>query len=228
MLTLPLASITHYASYGNYQASEAVTSASRPEGGLVLPSGAISMATYTASADEWLLLAPPAGADAALLKRAAAAWLDSAPPSPAASVAVVPVPTIDPVLGLAVVHRRPGATAFYCGEDQIGPAAAEIISLIAEVALPVLIAGGSQHGPPRATVVAVSHARWLHPARDTWLSPSLHPVIARLTPPVTTVYACDCQVTPDLAGTLGLLGTEQLRIRQVRDGAWPTGMRLAT
>jgi hypothetical protein len=196
-----------------------VTGAGAPEGGLALPSGMQPVATYMIGVDEWLMLAAPAEAHTGMLRRAALAWLDSAPPPPGGSEAFVPVPSIDPVLGLAVLYRRPGITAIYCGEDNLGGAAAEILSLTAAISTPVLLTAASRHGPPRTTITAVSHGRWLHPERDRWLHPSLHPVIARVAPPQATIYACDCQVTPALADTLTLLGTQQLRLRHDRGAA---------
>jgi hypothetical protein len=204
-----------------------VTGAGGPEDGLALSSGMLPVATHMIGPDEWLLLAPPARAHPGMLRRAALAWLDSAPP-PGGSVGFVPVPSIDPVLGLAVLHHRPGATAIYCGEGDLGGAAAEILSLTAAISTPVLLTAASRHGPPRTKITAVSHGRWLHPLRDRWLHPSLHPVIAHVAPPQTTIYACDCQVTPALADVLTALGTEQLRLLHARSTAWPRPIRLAT
>jgi hypothetical protein len=188
----------------------------------------LSAVTFMIGPDEWLLLAPPAGARPGIIRRAALAWLDSAPPSPGGSVGFVPVPSIDPVLGLAVLHRRPGVTAIYCREDDLGGAAAEILSLAAVISTPVLLTAASRLGPPRTRITAVSHSRWLHPLLDRWLHPSLHPVIAHVAPPQTTIYACDCQVTPALADVLTALGTEQLRLLHARRAAWPRPIRQAT
>jgi hypothetical protein len=196
-----------------------VTGAGEPEDGLALPSGMLPVATHMNGPDEWLLLAPPARANPGILRRAALAWLDSAPPSPGGSVAFVPVPSIDPVLGPAVLHRRPGVTAIYCTEDDLGGAAAEILSLTAPISTPVLLAAASQYGPPRTKMTTVSHARWVHPSVDSWLHPSLHPVVTHVASPQTTIYACDCQVTPALADVLTALGTEQLRLLLARRAA---------
>ena len=94
-----------------YPAPGAVTAAGEPEDGQAHPSGKLPVATYMIGPDEWLLLAPPPGAHPGTLRRTALAWLASAPPSPGGSVEFVPVPPIDPVLGLAVLHHRPGSTA---------------------------------------------------------------------------------------------------------------------
>jgi hypothetical protein len=204
-----------------------VTGAGEPEDGLALPSGMLPVVTCMIGADEWLLLAPPARAHPGMLRRAALAWLDSAPP-PGGPVAFVPVPRLDPVLGLAVLHRRPGSTIIYCGQDDLGGPAAETLSHIAGTSTPVLLTAASRYGLPLTTVTSVSHGRWLHPSRDTWLHPSLHPVIAHVAPPQTTIYACDCQVTPALADVLTALGTQQLRLLHTRSTDWPPPIRLAT
>jgi hypothetical protein len=51
-------------------------------------------------------------------------------------------------------------------------------------------------------------------------------VIAHVAPPQTTIYACDCQVTPALADVLTVLITPQLRLLYDRGTEWPP-MRLA-
>lgn len=177
-----------------------------------IPSGVVPVASCMVSADEWLMLAPPPGINPSMLRRAAVAWLDSAPPPPGGSVAFVPVPSIDPVLGLAVLHRRPGVTAVYCGADDLGGTAAEIFSLTAAISTPVLLASARWHGPPRTRIISVGHGGWLHPSRGQSLDPSLHPVVSRVAPPQATTYACDCQVTPALADTLTALGSQHLRL----------------
>jgi hypothetical protein len=75
--------------------------------------------------------------------------------------------------------------------------------------------------------MVVGHGRWLHPLQDAWLHPSLHPVIAHVAPPQTTIYACDCQVTPSLADALTVLITQQLRLLHDRGTDWPPPIRLA-
>jgi hypothetical protein len=204
-----------------------VTGAGGPEGGLALPSGMLSAATYMVGTDEWLMLALPAQTHPGMLRRTALAWLDSAPPL-GGSVAFVPVPPIDPVLGLAVLHHRAAGTAVYCGEDHLGTAAAGTLSLITSTSTPVLLADASPHGPPRTRVTTVSHGRWVQPSPDRSPHPSLHPVIAHVAPPQTTIYACDCQITPALADTLTILCTEQLRRLHARRTAWPRPVRRAT
>jgi len=200
---------------------------SEPGDGRAILPGAIPVASYMMSAEEWLMLAPPRGVHPGMLRRAATAWLDSAPP-PGGSVAFVPVPSIDHTLGLAVLHRRPGATAVYCEAGHLGETAAEILSLTAAVATPVLLAGAGRHGLPRARIISVSHGRWMHPGRDRWLAPSLHPVITRVAPPLATIYACDCEVSPALADTLTALGSQQLRLWRDREIVWQWPARLAT
>ena len=192
-----------------------MTSASGPEHGQAHPSGMLPMATYTNRADEWFLLSPPAGAHPEMFRRAALAWRGSAPP-PGGPVAFVPVRAVDPALGLSVLHYRPGSTTIYCGQDDLGTPAAETLSHIVGMSTPVLLTGADQHGPPRATVTSVAHGRWLHTSRDTWLHPSLHPVVAHLVLPQVTIYACDCQVTSTLADVLTVLTTEQLRLLHAR------------
>lgn len=204
-----------------------MTGASGPENGLAFPSGMLPVAICTIGPDEWLMLAPPAQTHPGMLRRAALAWLDSAP-SPGGSAAFVPVPPIDPVLGLALLHHRPAGTAVYCGNDHLGTAAAGTLSLITGTSTPVLLAGASRHGPPCTRVTAVSHARWVQPSPDRWPHPSLHPVIAHVAPPQTTIYACDCQLSPALADALTALCTEQLRRLHARRTAWPRPVRRAT
>ena len=177
-------------------------------------SGMLSVATHMIGPDEWLLVAPPARRNPETLRRVALAWLDSAPPSPGGCMEFVPVPSIDPVLGLAVVHHVPGGTTIYCREDDLGRAAAETLSLTATVSTPVLLTA-SRLGPPCTTITTVSHTRWLHPLRDRWLDPSLHPVVAHVAPPQATIYACDCQVASTLADVLTALCTEHLRLLHV-------------
>jgi hypothetical protein len=188
----------------------------------------LPVAALMISNDEWLLLVPPAGSHRGMLRRTAIAWLNSAPPSPGGSVAFLRVPSIDQALGPAVLHHRPEGTVIYCCEDDLGEAAAEMLSLIVSTSTPVLIANAARYEPPRATVTAVSHGQWLHPARDRWLHPSLHPVIAHVALPQVTIYACDCQVTSALADVLTTLGTEQLRLLHARRATLPGSMRLAT
>jgi len=205
----------------------AVNRMGEPGDGRVAATGAIPVASYMISAEEWLLLAPPPGVHPGMLRRAATAWLDSAPPT-GGSVVFVPVPSMDPALGLAVLHRRAGATVVYCEAGHLGRIAAEVLSLTAAVATPVLLASAGRHGLPRARIISVSHARWMHPGRDRWLEPSLHPVITRLVPPQATIYACDCGVSPALADTLTVLGSQQLRLWRDREIAWQRPTRLAT
>jgi hypothetical protein len=188
-----------------------------PEDGQAVPSGMLPAATFMISNEEWLLLVPPAGAHPGMLRRTALAWLDSAPPPPGGSVAFLPVPSIDPALGPAVLHHQPGGTAVYCREADLAEAAAEMLSLIVAASTPVLIAGTSRHELPRARITAVAHGRWLHSARDRWLHPSLHPVVAHVALPQATIYACDCQITPALADVLTTLGTGQLRLLGARN-----------
>jgi hypothetical protein len=205
-----------------------VTGADRPEGRQAHPSGMLPAATIMISNEEWLLLAPPARAHPGLLRRTALAWLNSAPPSPGGSVAFLQVPSIDQALGPAVLHHRPEGTAIYCEEDDLGEAAAEMLSLIVATSTPVLIANAARCEPPRARVTAVSHGKWLHPARDRWLHPSLHPVVAHVALPQAAIYTCDCQVTSTLADVLTALGTEQLRLLHARSIGQMGAMRLAT
>jgi hypothetical protein len=206
-----------------------VTDASGPDGRLALPSGIHPVVTCVIGADEWVLLAPQAGAHPGMLRQAALAWLASTLPEPGGTVAFVPVRSIDPVLGLAVLHHHPEGATIYCEEINLGAAAAETLSLSACISTPVLLANASQHGPsPRTKVIAVSHGRWLSPSRDSWLHPSLHPLIAHVALPQATIYACDCQVTPALADVLTALCTEQLRLLHARSTAWPRPIRLAT
>ena len=223
-----IASITQHERNGRYPAPGAVTAAGEPEDGQAHPSGKLPVATYMIGPDEWLLLAPPPGAHPATLRRDALAWLGVAPPSPGGSVEFVPVPPIDPVLGLAVLHHRPGRTAVYCGQDNLGAPAAETLSLIAVISTPVLLTAAGRHGPPRTRIIAVSHGRWLHPSRDEWLHPSLHPVIAHVAPPQATIYACDCQVAPALADVLTTLYAGQLRLLHARGTGSLPPIRLAT
>jgi hypothetical protein len=204
-----------------------VTGADEPEDGLALPSGKLPVATYMIGADEWLLLAPPPGGHPGMLRQAALRWLDGAPPPSGASVAFVPVPWIDPALGLAVLHRQPGSTTVYCRQDDLGSPADETLSLIVGTSTPVLLTAASRYGPPSTTITTVSHGRWLHPFQDAWLHPSLHPVIAHVAPPQTTIYACDCQVTPALADVLTVLITQQLCLLHDRGTDWPPPIRLA-
>jgi hypothetical protein len=205
-----------------------MTGAHRPEDGQAHPSGMLPVATLMISNDEWLLLAPPAQAHPGLLRRTALAWLNSAPPSPGGSVAFLQVPSIDQALGPAVLHHRPEGTAIHCEEGDLGEAAAEMLSLIVGMSTPVLIANATRYEPPCATVTSVSHRQWLHPARDRWLHPTLHPVIAHVALPQATIYACACQVTPALADVLTTLGTEQLRLLHARNVGRMGTMRLAT
>jgi hypothetical protein len=121
-------------------------------------------------------------------------------------VAFLRVPSIDQALGPAVLHHRPEGTVIYGREDDLGDAAAEMLSLIVSTSTPILIANAARYEPPRATVTAMPHDRWLHPARDRWLHPTLHPVVAHVAIPQATIYACDCQVTSALADVLTKLG----------------------
>jgi hypothetical protein len=205
-----------------------MTGAHGPEDGQAHPSGMLPAATIMISNEEWLLLVPPAAAHPGLLRRTALAWLNSAPLSPGGSVAFLRVPSIDQALGPAVLHHRPEGTAIYCEEDNLGETAAEMLSLTIGTSTPVLIANAARYEPPRARVTAVSHGQWLHPARDRWLHPSLHPVIAHVAPPQATIYACGCQITSALADALTTLGTEQLRLLHARRATWPGPRRLAT
>jgi hypothetical protein len=143
-------------------------------------------------------------------------------------VAFVPVPLTDPLLGPAVLRHRPGSTTIYCGQDDLGKPAAQMLSLIVGTSTLVLVAGAKGYGPPRATVTSIGHDRWLNPSQDTWPHPSLHPVIAHLTPPQATIYACDCQVTPALTDVLTTLCTEELQLLHARGAAWLRPARLAT
>jgi hypothetical protein len=185
-------------------------------------------ATLMINNDEWLLLVPSAAAHPELLRKTAIAWLNSAPPSPGGPVTFLRVPSIDQALGPVVLQHRPEGTAIYCQEDDLGEAAAEMLSLIVSTSTPVLIANATRYEPPRAKVTAMPHDRWLHPARDRWLHPTLHPVIAHVALPQATIYACDCQVTPALADALTTLGTEQLRLLHARNVGRMGTMRLAT
>jgi hypothetical protein len=205
-----------------------VTGADRPEGGQAIPSRKLLVTTLMISNEEWLLLAPSAEAHPGLLRRTALAWLNNASAPPGGSVAFLRVPSIDHALGPAVAHHRPEGTAIYCEEDNLGEAAAEMLSLIIGTSTPVLIANAARYEPPRVRVTSVSHDQWLHPARDRWLHPSLHPVIAHVALPQATIYACDCQVTPALADALTTLGTEQLRLLHARSVSQTGSIRLAT
>jgi hypothetical protein len=205
-----------------------VTGVGGPEDGQAVPSGMLPAATFMISNEEWLLLVPPAGAHPGMLRRTALAWLDSAPPPPGGSVAFLPLPSIDQALGPTVLHHRPGGTAIYCREDDLGEAAAEMLSLIVGTSTPVLIANAARYEPPRAKVIAVSHDRWLDPARDMWLHPSLHPVIAHIALPQATIYTCGCQVTSALADVLTTLGAEQLRLLHAHSAGQMGTMRQAT
>jgi hypothetical protein len=205
-----------------------VNAPDRPEDGQALPAGKPPATTIMISNEEWLLLALPARAHSGLLRRTALAWLDSAPPPPGGSVAFLRVPLIDQALGPAVLHHQPGGTTVYCREGDLGEAAAGMLSLIVSTSTPVLIANAARYEPPRARVTAVSHDRWLHPARDRWLHPSLHPVVAHVALPQAAIYTCDCQVTSTLADVLTALGTEQLRLLHARSIGQMGAMRLAT
>jgi hypothetical protein len=199
---------------------EAVTGVSGQDSELSLPCGTPLVVTYTIGADEWVLLAPPAGTDPGMLRRAVLAWLDCAPPpSPGRSVKFFRVSAADPVPGPAMLHYRPGFTAICCGQDDLGKTAAKTLSNTAAIWTPVLLGNASQNGQPRVTVATVSHDRWLHPALDDWLRPSLHPVLTHVAPPQTTINACDCQVTPALAEVLTALCTEYLRLLHARSTA---------
>jgi hypothetical protein len=199
-----------------------------PEDGQAVPSGMLPAVTFMVSNDEWLLLAPSAGAHPGLLRRTAFAWLDSAPSSPGGSAAFLPVPSIDPALGPAVLHHRPEGTVIYCREGDLGEAAAETLSLIVATSTPVLIANAARYEPPRASITTVAHGRWLHPARDRWLHPTLHPMVAHVALLQATIYGCDCQVTSALADVLTKLCTEQLHLLHARRATWPGSMGLAT
>ena len=206
-----------------------MTGADRPEDRQTLPSGMLPVTTFMIGNEEWLLLAPPAGAHpGGLLKPTALAWLDSTSPPPGRSVAFLRVPSIDQALGPAVLLHRPEGTAIYCEEDDLGEAAAEMLSLIVGMSAPVLIANAARYEPSRARVTAVSHDMWLDPARDMWLHPSLHPVIAHVALPQATIYACDCQVTAALADVLTTFCTEELRLLRARSVGRMKPMRLAT
>jgi hypothetical protein len=205
-----------------------VTGADRPEDRRTLPSGMLPVTTFMISNEEWLLLVTSAGARPGMLRRTALAWLDSTSPPPGGSVAFLRVPSIDQALGPAVLHHRPEGTVIYGREDDLGEAAAEMLSLIVSTSTPILIANAARYEPPRARITTVVHGRWLHPARDKWLHPSLHPVVAHVAIPQATIYACDCQVTSALADVLTKLGTEQLRLLHARRAIWPGSMRFGT
>jgi hypothetical protein len=205
-----------------------MTGAHRPEDGQAHPSGVLPVATLMIGNDEWLLLVPPAHAHPGLLRRTALAWLSSAPPSSCESVAFLRVPSIDQALGPAVLHHRPEGTTIYWDENDLGEAAAEMLSLIIGTSTPVLIANAAPYEPPCARVTVVSHGQWLHPARDKWLHPSLHPVVGHVALPQATIYVCDCQATSALTDALTTLITEQLRLLHARRTIWPGSITLAT
>jgi hypothetical protein len=188
----------------------------------------LPVATYILGTSEWVVLAPPVRAHPQILKRAALAWLDSTGPPPDGPVTFLPVRAIDLALGLAVLHHRPNGTAVYCAGSDMDEAAAEILSLVTRQSTPVLLAGGQGCGPPRTRTIAVDHDRWVHPSVDRWLHPSLHPVVAHIARPEATVYACGCQITPELAGVLTAIGTEQLHLLHARGNTRPEPLRLAT
>lgn len=202
--------------------------ASNPEHGQALSSGVLPVATYILDSNEWVVLAPPVRAHPEILKRAALAWLGNPRPPREGPVTFLPVPSIDLALGLAVLHHCLDGTAVYCAGSEMDRSTAEILSLVTSQSTPVLLAGGQRYGLPRTRFIAVDHDSWLHPSLERWLHPSLHPVVAHVAPPEAAVYACDCQITLELADVLTAISTEQLRLLHAHVNTRSEPLRLAT
>ena len=142
-----------------------MTGAGSPDRGQARPPGILPVATHLIGSDEWLLLVPPARAHPELLKRAALSWLDTAKPSAGGSAEFVPAP-VDPALGLAVLHHRPGENDVYCREQDLALPGAETLSLITITATPVLLAAapGTASRNPGSPRSATTHGSAYPPA----------------------------------------------------------------
>ena len=130
-------------------------------------------------------------------------WLaDLGPPAYVAPVTFLPVPWVDPRLGLAVLHHRHGRTAVYCRQQDMAEPAAVAMSRVAGPSDALLVRAAWRNGPPHVRVALRDHA--LVPA-------SLHPVVALARPPRVTLYVCSRMLSAEMATVLSALGTEQLR-----------------
>lgn len=190
-----------------------------------VPSGVPSVTRLMFGPDEWVMLAPPPGTLAGLAERAVLPFLNESSSPPDGPVTFRPVPMANSQLGLAVLHARDNRTAVYCRRGDLGAEAASTLSLIACRSTAILVGSADRCGPPRTRVVTIDHGRWVS---DRWAHPALHPLISRVAPPETTIYACACQVSPELADVLTALGNEQLRCLLARRASPPGRLKLAT
>jgi hypothetical protein len=171
------------------------------------------------------MLIPPPGTNTGLAGRAVTAFLGAFGSPPDGPVAFRPAPMADSLLGLAVLHTAASRTVVYCRQEDLGREAASALSLVACRSTAILVGSADRCGPPRTRIVAVDHGRWVS---DRWAHPALHPLISRVAPPEATIYACSCQMSPDLAGVLTALGNEQLRCLRARMRSRPGLLKLAT
>ena len=161
--------------------------------------------TWTAlGSEEWALAFPPGGARlgtpglAAGLVRRLQPYSQRSAPDRKPAIVRVPAGALDPQLGPAIVHHRPGGPVTYCDAGQITASAADALADLAVRAaeFAVLTRG---RGACHVSLVRVRH-------RD--LPVALHPaVVAVARGRDVTGYVCARVITAGLAEVLGVLGT---------------------
>jgi len=188
-----------------------VTGTVTPSASQLVPSPGQSLATLTFDADQWAILSPPR-VDTRLVAHAVARFLRDFGLPPDGPVEFRAVQMDDPLLGLAVLHASAAGTVVYCRRDYLGAEVARGLTAFARSSTEILLAASGPGRPPRTRFAVTDHAEW---TRHSLPEPWPHPVMARIArdddEPVTTVHACSCQMSPQLADVLTLLGCTRLR-----------------